>query len=1001
MLFENSPFKVPDQSYETCQGYDREHFFDKYGIQFPENGVIKPYLHDTTDDVNDIVNDFYHKHSEPDMFMYGKRSGSDTFTYDKNSKPNKFMYEDDTDVEDDYFIGTHQESTQNQDWLDAEYCKAEIRKNPLSLKHVLIQSDDLCSLALDLNINAFEHVLNKTIAMCLDVLNKNGLLLRHIPHDKQTYVMCMVAIINNPLAIEFSSPTLLTLPMCLQAVTIDGSCLPFIPENLQKKIIIETAIENGFKIRNHQKPSETKNQQPFRKRIIGNHLMGVKEDSDRKNWFETDKTYNFSQYMQNRSSDTKRFNSSNIPHMASEPPKPELNPYKLACLESPTIDLSLDANISNRMNHQFKQMIDNTQPMDFRSIQHGYIGSFDPRPDVNASLKEMSIDHRFTTRCGDYSDKPYVSVSEQERTNFNQRWELLNAHLKQNLTNSDPFRNGKPLPPHIEPVDTGKILELCTTEIDVLNFIERFRTPQTITYNEKFGVNISAHTKSESSQSVELPESIFYDNTQITFSAHIKPELLSEKVLLAIIRKNPSEFTSIPKDKRSGQEGECPCNLTNAICETYFLTNHNNYPNIPLNFVTENMTIQYIKSNIPTSISNVDPSCLTENVIIELIKLDVSIFNSISPANLTENICLTALRINPMLLKDIMVQTDKMCEMAVTVNPLSLQFVQNQTDQVCKIATKLNPFCIRFVTDKSRFIEIPDNKNGVVYVLKSDINDLTEYVERYPHAIKYIDNPSEQMVIRAVKRDPTVYFHLKVLTPAIVEAVVNRSASIFEHIPVQFQTELLSITAIKKNIKMFAYVHKKTYDACKEALKIDPLLLKCINLSTDEFSHLTKDEYNELVVIAVSKNGLALEFVDDQSEELCKIAVRQNGLALRFVKNKTQDICSLAVSENSLALEFVDPEMQTHSMCFNAVSKTPTALKFVDNQTEDICMEALRRKPFTLEFVKNQTEKLVLYAVKINGMALRHSKIFTEKVCSAARKNKAGSVAYIKNKKGV
>ena len=40
---------------------------------------------------------------------------------------------------------------------------------------------------------------------------------------------------------------------------------------------------------------------------------------------------------------------------------------------------------------------------------------------------------------------------------------------------------------------------------------------------------------------------------------------------------------------------------------------------------------------------------------------------------------------------------------------------------------------------------------------------------------------------------------------------------------------------------------------------------------------------NELCTLAVSEDGLALQFVIDQTYELCTLAVSQDGCALEFV----------------------------------------------------------------------------------------------------------------------
>ena len=57
----------------------------------------------------------------------------------------------------------------------------------------------------------------------------------------------------------------------------------------------------------------------------------------------------------------------------------------------------------------------------------------------------------------------------------------------------------------------------------------------------------------------------------------------------------------------------------------------------------------------------------------------------------------------------------------------------------------------------------------------------------------------------------------------------------------------------------------------------------------------------EICMVAVTQNGMALQFITDQTPELCMAAVTQNGLALEHVDEQTPELCMAAVKQNGMA----------------------------------------------------------------------------------------------------
>jgi hypothetical protein len=85
--------------------------------------------------------------------------------------------------------------------------------------------------------------------------------------------------------------------------------------------------------------------------------------------------------------------------------------------------------------------------------------------------------------------------------------------------------------------------------------------------------------------------------------------------------------------------------------------------------------------------------------------------------------------------------------------------------------------------------------------------------------------------------------------------------------------------------------------------------------------------YNDVVIAALKKDGLALQYVDKQTDEICTMAVKQNGLALQYVDKQTDEICIIAVKQNGLALNYV--KNKTSKICLVAILQNYEAKRFI------------------------------------------------------------------------
>jgi len=116
---------------------------------------------------------------------------------------------------------------------------------------------------------------------------------------------------------------------------------------------------------------------------------------------------------------------------------------------------------------------------------------------------------------------------------------------------------------------------------------------------------------------------------------------------------------------------------------------------------------------------------------------------------------------------------------------------------------------------------------------------------------------------------------------------------------------------IIKNISKLKDLRIQPESLCLRAIEINPYVLKYIKY---QFQTET------VITAALTKNGLALEYVFDKNEKYCLIAVEQNGNALQFIVNQTPKICKVALKSNPDSIRYTIK--QTNKLCLYAINNS-------------------------------------------------------------------------------
>lgn len=179
---------------------------------------------------------------------------------------------------------------------------------------------------------------------------------------------------------------------------------------------------------------------------------------------------------------------------------------------------------------------------------------------------------------------------------------------------------------------------------------------------------------------------------------------------------------------------------------------------------------------------------------------------------------------------------------------------------------------------------------------------------------------------------------------------VSSGNKLLSDVPIRFIDSVISQAAVQHSIANFPFVplEQQTPALCRDAISYKPAFLQYVAPSLCNYS---------LCVLAVSQDGLALQYVPDSlREQVWDEALFNNGLAIRYIPiaQVTREIALLAVSTNSEAYFFLPPVFQTKEVLILAMRRNPFIYKRLsktNREIVDVALLALSADPQAAAFL--------------------------------------------------
>jgi competence CoiA-like predicted nuclease len=300
-----------------------------------------------------------------------------------------------------------------------------------------------------------------------------------------------------------------------------------------------------------------------------------------------------------------------------------------------------------------------------------------------------------------------------------------------------------------------------------------------------------------------------------------------------------------------------------------------------------------------------------EELIIKSIQKNIISYKYIK--NKTYDLDKKLLSINGLILQFIDKQTDILCEIAVKNNSNAYQFIRNKTDELDKKLLSINGLVLQFINKQTNELCILAVKNN-------------KYV------YKFIKNKTYDLNKKLLDNDNSIFNILEPKTDNLIIYALQNNIDINEY--------------IKENPTIINFIKKNNYELCKKLLSLNGLLLKYIDMQTDE-----------LCIIAIKNNINAYEYIKNKTYELNKKILNVNGLTIQFIKNIDFNIelLLIAIANNKNAIKYCDISILSHENLKYFLKKDGLLLQYIKEQTEDLCKIALKQNINSYTYIKNKT----------------------------------------------
>lgn len=266
--------------------------------------------------------------------------------------------------------------------------------------------------------------------------------------------------------------------------------------------------------------------------------------------------------------------------------------------------------------------------------------------------------------------------------------------------------------------------------------------------------------------------------------------------------------------------------------------------------------------------------------------------------NQTADVQMKAVKKNPLAIRYIEHPTPAVQEYVIQRDPSYAVHINDPCEHVQNILIDMDCSYIRKIAHPSETMAVRAvQANGLLLEAIPDEfkteNVVKEAVKQNGYAIKFVQNPSEEVLRLAVTSTPKVITMIPGASLAVKHIAVNRDPNVLRLM--DHPEEELQLIGVEADPYVINSIKEPSYNAIKRAVEKQGLIIR-------NFQY----QYPELRMTAIEANPFALRVLKDPTQEECLSAVLKNRAVMSLIKDPE---LSLWISHN-LAERDNDPNMQ-------------------------------------------------------------------------------------------
>ena len=259
--------------------------------------------------------------------------------------------------------------------------------------------------------------------------------------------------------------------------------------------------------------------------------------------------------------------------------------------------------------------------------------------------------------------------------------------------------------------------------------------------------------------------------------------------------------------------------------------------------------------------------------------------------------------------------------------------------------------------DKKKLIELIKKDPFLIrYLSVSDlsVSDKLEIqliaVNENSNAIAFIKNPTLNVQMNVIKKDPSLYGYINNIHPDVKKYMEKNVRDYLEY------SDSGRLVVRYKQFHVYDLLHQ-SYEDQVESIKNNPRLIYFLNSETEEMQ-----------MTAVTRQLDTIEYIKEPTENVQLYVVKNNSRYISYIKNPTKKTQLYAVRADIDNITLIKNPCEM--VLLYMVVTDPSYLSDYEDVSEIVALTAVKYDAYSINYLDNPSDKIQVLAVKKNSSTI-------------------------------